>query len=153
MSYVQYEKYRKTLICTICKEKAYRKNLCRACYKRDQQTKYHCLFKSCTSPVFAATLCQKHFRSWQTHCLYCNRMVHCRHLCRSHYRKALKLDEFPQVPKCDREDCDKNTYLNHLCLEHYKDQFRTCIIVECNNHSHRRGLCCKHYFREIRNKD
>lgn len=148
MGYLAYEKYRQSLICTVCKQKAYRKHLCRSCYKRDQKMRFHCTAANCTSPVFASTLCQKHYRSWQTHCLLCNKMVHCRHLCRSHYRKALALNSFPEVPRCNK--CSKKTYLNDLCLEHFKQQFKKCIMVECNEYSHRRGLCCKHYFRQLR---
>ncbi len=148
MSYAAYERYRRSLVCSICKEKAYRKRLCRSCYKRDQKQRFHCTANNCTSPVFASTLCQKHYRAWQTNCLLCNKQVHCRSLCRSHYRKALETKEFPDVPKCRL--CDKNTYLNDLCLDHFKKQFKKCIVVECEEPSHRRGLCCKHYFRELR---
>ena len=150
MGYIEYERYRRTLICTICKSRAYRKNLCRSCYKRDQKQRFHCTFYSCTSPVFAATLCQRHYRSWQTHCLYCKRHVHCRHLCRTHYRKARETGEFPEEPRCRK--CDKKTYLNDLCINHFKDQFKKCIVVECNEKSHKTGLCCKHYFRHRRSK-
>lgn len=148
MGYTEYETYRKSLLCTVCKQGAYRKRLCRSCYRRDQKRTFHCTAKRCTSPVFASTLCQNHYRAWQTNCLLCNKMVFCRHLCRSHYRRARKNNEFPEEPKCRL--CDKKTYLNSLCLNHFKEQFKTCIVVECNEHSHRRGLCCKHYFRQRR---
>lgn len=148
MGYLAYEKYRRSLLCSVCKEKAYRKRLCRSCYKRDQRRRFHCTAVNCTSPVFASTLCQRHYRAWQTHCLYCNSMVFCRHLCRPHYRKALESKEFPKVPTC--KECDKKTYLNDFCLEHFKKQFKKCIMVECNEPSHRIGLCCKHYFRQRR---
>jgi len=145
MGYKIYEEYRKTLICKICKTPAHRKNLCRSCYKRQQKQTFHCTYKSCTCPVFAATLCQKHYRTWRTTCLYCKKPVHCRHLCRSHYRKALQDQEFPEEPRC--KYCDKNTYLNDMCIQHFKNQFKTCMFVDCENNSHKRGVCCKHYFR------
>lgn len=148
MGYAHYEEYRRSLVCTVCKEKAYRKHLCRACYRRDQQQRFHCTHRKCSSPVFAATLCQKHYRSWQTLCLYCSKNVHCRHLCRSHYRKALKNDEFPTPPPCKL--CDKKTYVSQLCLHHFKQQYNKCIMVECTGTSHKSGLCCSHYFRERR---
>ena len=148
MGYKQYELYRKSLVCSVCHERAYRKRLCRACYKRDQRRRFHCTAHNCTSPVFASALCQKHYRAWQTHCILCPNKVHCRSLCRSHYRKALQVGDFPQEPTCTQ--CNKKTYLNDLCLEHFKKQFDKCIVVECDEHSHRRGLCCKHYFRDLR---
>ena len=151
MGYAQYERYRRTLVCTICKDKAYRKNLCRSCYRRDQQTRYHCSFGKCTSPVFASSLCQRHYRAWRVQCLYCNKMIFCRHLCRSHYRKALQSKEFPEEPRCTK--CDKKTYLSNMCLKHFKQQFNKCIVVQCNEISHKCGLCCKHYFRQRRAKD
>jgi hypothetical protein len=150
MGYVSYEAYRKSLVCKNCKTKAYRKLLCRSCYKREQKQKFHCTFRNCTCPVFASTLCQKHYMAWQTHCLYCNRMVHCRHLCRIHYRIALKNKEFPEEPIC--KYCDRNEYLSGLCLEHFKEPFQRCVLVECENNSYRKGLCCKHYFRERRKR-
>lgn len=148
MGYAAYERYRRSLVCTVCKEKAYRKSLCRACYRRDQKQRFHCTFRGCCSPVFASTLCQKHYRAWQTHCLLCDSMVHCRHLCRSHYRKALSSGEFPAAPTCTK--CNKEVYLSGVCLHHFKEMYRTCIVVECNNSSHKKGLCCKHYFQQRR---
>ncbi len=136
--------------CKVCGNRPYRRRLCRPCYKRDQQQKFHCTFKKCTSPVFATTLCQKHYRVWRTTCLQCNKLIHCRSLCRSHYRKAIRNNDFPKEPICDRVDCNKPVYLNRTCIEHFKEQFKVCIVVECSDRSHKRGLCCKHYFRQRR---
>ena len=38
-------------------------------------------------------------------------------------------------------------YIFYKAMFHFKNQFKKCIVVECNNKSHKTGLCCKHYFR------
>ena len=132
--------------CIVCGDTVYRRQRCRACYKSLQRKTFHCTYNMCTRPVFAATLCQYHYRQWQTKCMLCTRKIYCRSLCRYHYRSA---KDFPIEKNCKK--CTKKVYLDDLCLAHFKKQFSAlCILVGCTRQAHRRGLCCRHYFRERR---
>ena len=148
----EYEERRRHKQCNNCDQKAYRRKLCRSCLKYHiiMSGKFHCTQINCQLPVFAATLCQKHFRNWQMTCLLCNKKPFRRSICRTCYRKARAGDiEFPEEPTCTK--CDDIVYLNDLCLKHFKSQFRRqCMMVGCDGKYHKRGLCCKHYFRERR---
>ena len=135
--------------CIVCLGKRYRKNRCRKCYKIYRQKLFHCTFKTCVKPVFAATLCQYHYRYWQTNCLLCDKNVYCRSLCRNHYRIARIDGIFPEEPKCIK--CDNTVYVHGMCLNHFKEKYKqNCLMIGCNSPSHKRGLCCKHYFRDRR---
>lgn len=137
-------------LCSVCKEKrSYRIKRCRKCYKIYKSSVFHCTFRSCHKPVFAATLCQYHYRHWRMKCLICNRNVYCKTLCRRHYRHCTQMKSFPEEPKCSK--CDKTVYVDSLCITHFKEKYEhNCLIVGCESKSHKRGLCCKHYFRERR---
>lgn len=136
--------------CTTCGLKVYRKTLCRKCYKIYRLNRFHCTYGKCIKPVFAATLCQYHYRKCQTPCILCDRHIYCRSLCRKHYREIrISGKEFPKEPTCTK--CDKTIYLQSLCLTHFKEKYQTsCLMVGCGGKSYKRGLCCKHYFRERR---
>lgn len=136
--------------CVIChQKKRYRKSRCRKCYKIYRQKLFHCTFKCCVKPVFAATLCQFHYKYWKTHCLLCNKRVYCRSLCRNHYRIANETGKFPDEKKCTK--CENTVYVDDICLVHFKEKYKqNCLMIGCNSASHKRGLCCKHYFRDRR---
>lgn len=122
--------------------------LCRACYRRDKNQGFHCTQGKCISPVFALTLCQRHYMQWQTRCLLCSNRVHYRYLCRSHYRIARRDNSFLPAPECIK--CGVKQYLNGLCIRHFKSQYNNCMMVGCENKAHKRGLCCSHYFKQRR---
>lgn len=130
--------------CTICDGKVYRMNLCKICYINYKKNTFHCTYKKCISPVFAMTLCQKHYRSWKSTCLFCEKDIYCKSVCRYHYMKYLKKEIDIHEPKCLL--CDSKVYVDNYCLKHFKDQFDNCIISGCKNKTHKRGLCCSHYF-------
>ena len=140
-----YEKQRKKQVCEVCGQKAYRKRMCKPCYRRDRSETFHCTVKNCVSPVFAQTLCQRHFQIFHTKCLMCDKHTYYRHLCRSHYRLASSTGNFPIEPTC--KHCDKKEYLMNLCINHFKDQFSECSQPGCKQKSHKKGMCCAHYFR------
>ena len=141
----------KTHSCIICKGSVYRKKRCRKCYIIYRKSLFHCTFKNCVKPVFAATLCQYHYRYWKMRCILCTNNIYCRSLCRKHYREASETNEFPDEPVCMH--CEKKVYVQSLCLQHFKDKYKqSCIMVGCENETHKRGLCCKHYFRERRSQ-
>lgn len=121
--------------------------LCKKCYTLSGV--FHCTFNTCNRPVFAATLCQHHYRRYRVRCLKCNTGVYCRSLCRKHYRRSLTMRRFPREPKCSQ--CATTAYMDKLCIDHFKAKFdQGCVIVNCNKPSHKRGLCCSHYFKERR---
>lgn len=127
----------------------YRVMRCRRCYKIHRMNKFHCTFRSCCRPVFAATLCQYHYRHWRVRCLLCDEHVYCKSLCRKHYRKCSARKKFPKERLCLK--CQKIEYVDRLCMEHFKEKYdQKCIVVNCDRSSHKRGLCCAHYFRERR---
>jgi hypothetical protein len=136
--------------CTVCKgSNIYRLKRCRKCYKIYRLSVFHCTYKNCCKPVFAATLCQYHYRHWRIKCLMCDRNVYCKTLCRRHYRACTRLNSFPEERKCRK--CNNNEYVDSLCLSHFKEKYKqTCLIVGCDKKSHKRGLCCSHYFKERR---
>ena len=59
--------------CSQCNHKQYRKTLCRRCYKKFRKNHFHCTHGTCYKPVFSATLCQFHYRYYQTSCLLCDK--------------------------------------------------------------------------------
>lgn len=121
----------------------FRKKQCKSCYRENDT--FHCTSNGCLNPVFAATLCQYHYRQWRTNCIQCSRPIYCRSLCRTHYRKASRLKQFPPEPIC--VECNNVAYINNLCIRHFKQRFRqSCAIVNCSKESHKSGLCCMHYF-------
>lgn len=141
----------KTIVsCTVCNENPqYRINRCRKCYKIHKSKLFHCTYGTCYKPVFAATLCQYHYRHWRSKCLLCDRNVYCKTLCRKHYRECTALHNFPEERKCNK--CDKTEYVDNLCLFHFKEKYKQlCLIVGCESMPHKMGLCCKHYFRNRR---
>jgi len=150
MSYYRlYDQYRNSLTCTRCGNKHYRAKLCKPCYKQDRETQFHCTHTHCTRPVFAATLCQKHYRSYKTKCLVCNcRYTYYRHLCRTHYRAASQTGNFPIEPICNVKDCSEKRFVGTKCLKHFKDQYRSCKV--CKDEVYAKGFCCKHYFQARR---
>ena len=146
-----YEKYRASIRCQICNEKAYRKRLCRHCYKVENKNTFHCTVKNCVCPVFALTLCQKHYKIMHTKCYFCEKSIHCRNLCRKHYDICRENGKFPMEETCN--ECNKNVYLNGKCILHFKRQFyASCIIAGCENEKHKKGMCCAHYYRTRRKK-
>lgn len=136
--------------CKICNNEIYKMSLCKTCYIHEKKQNFHCTHTKCIRPVFAMTLCQKHFKMYKRTCLYCNKAIHCRNVCRKHYQDYLdnKIDIIQ--PTCI--SCDKDVYIDQRCLYHFKQQFSKCMLVGCSNKSHKRGLCCKHYFQYRRRK-
>ena len=132
------------MACEICQNKVYRLNLCKICYINSKKNTFHCTHHKCISPVFAMTLCQKHYRMWKSSCLFCNKNIYCKSVCRSHYMKYLNGELKIQEPSCLH--CKNKVYVDHICLKHFKDKYSQCIITGCNNKNHKRGLCCAHYF-------
>ena len=148
---VAYEKYRATIRCQVCNQKAFRKQLCRHCYAVESKHSFHCTVKNCVSPVFAMTLCQKHYKTLFVKCYYCEKSVHCRNLCRKHYEDCREDGSFPPQDICN--ECTKNVYLDSKCILHFKRQFyNTCIIAGCEKVKHKKGMCCAHYYRTRRKK-
>jgi hypothetical protein len=137
-------------LCTICQtEPLYRRRRCKACYVEYMNSFFHCTFNTCIKPVFAATLCQYHYRHWRVTCIQCTKPVYCRSLCRNHYRKAAALKRFPKEPECRK--CNKSVFMDRMCIKHFKEQFKqSCIMVNCQRSVHKRGLCCAHYFQDRR---
>lgn len=136
---------RMTLCQTCHAQPIYRKKRCNQCYRDYVAQYFHCTSHRCLKPVFAATLCQYHYRQWRVSCLECTRPVYCRSLCRTHYRRAAAARQFPDEPTC--AECNAVVYVNNLCLRHFKQQFQqSCAMVDCEKASHKRGLCCAHYF-------
>lgn len=144
-----YEKKRKLLKCQVCKKKAFRRRLCKQCLTIEIFPTFHCTVNKCISPVFALTLCQKHYKHYHESCILCKNSLYCRNLCRKHYDLCRKNGNFPAVKKCS--DCDKNVYIGNKCLHHFKKQFiSSCILVGCNNKPYKKNMCCSHYFKERR---
>lgn len=131
-------------MCDVCKHKKYKLNLCKSCYKNEKKNTFHCTHTNCLSPVFAMTLCQKHYRIWKVPCLLCSKKIYCKSVCRSHYMQYLKKEIEINEPLCKL--CNKKVYINNICLNHFKENYNYCIIINCKNKSHKRGLCCSHYF-------
>jgi len=152
MSYSRwYERQRSQIKCKNCGTKAYRRKLCRPCYKEDRRTNgFHCTVGSCICPCFSHTLCQRHYQAYMSRCLICNeKNTYCRHLCRTHYREACKTGDFPVPPTCSQ--CDTVTFVNDLCLHHFKESVKTsCLVIGCEKDPFRRGLCTTHFFRAYR---
>jgi hypothetical protein len=135
--------------CSQCNHKQYRKTLCRRCYKKFRKNHFHCTHGTCYKPVFSATLCQFHYRYYQTSCLLCDKKPYCRTLCKKHYKERSVNGDFPPEPSCIK--CSNNVYVQSLCLKHFKEKYDSdCIMVGCGRSSFRRGLCCRHYFKERR---
>ena len=147
----RYEVYRRTIRCKICGYKAYRKELCRICYRIEHKNQFRCTHINCCSPIFAATVCQKHYRQIYTKCMLCDGHIFARHLCRYHYN-ICKEEGFPEEPTC--KECDKKEFVEGVCLHHFKEKYKMneCILVCCNNKLYKNGLCCKHYFQHRRHK-
>lgn len=156
-NFQEYDKWRNSLTCDVCDEKHYRMGLCKPCYKKNRKESFHCTHLRCVNPVFGATLCQRHYRSYRQRCLICSsKNVYYRHLCRTHYRHASNTGNFPIEPKCSKENCTKKSFVDGLCLHHFKEKYSTyitCSKPNCEKKSHRRGLCCSHYFSERRKKE
>ena len=134
----------------MCHRTVYRKRRCRRCYRNHRKTLFHCTYKHCVKPVFAATLCQYHYKYWKRRCTLCDNHVYCRSLCRKHYRIAIREDIFPPEPKCLKCNCP--VYVQDTCINHFKEKYKqsTCVMVGCEATTHKKGMCCKHYFRERR---
>lgn len=155
-NFKEYDQWRNALKCNICNEKHYRVGLCRSCYKKSRKEQFHCTHTNCVNPVFGATLCQKHYRSYRQRCLICHsRSVYYRHLCRTHYRQATKTGNFPVEPKCKCEGCATKVFVEGMCLKHFKEKYTDseCKINDCENKIFKRGLCCSCYFLERRKKE
>lgn len=152
-NYKDYDEWRNSLRCDICNEQHYRMGMCKVCYKKHLESSFHCTHQRCVLPVFALTLCQRHYRSYRQRCLICSsRYVYYRHLCRKHYREAQKTNQWPIQPTCKVINCSKKVYVDGLCLKHFKLQYSQCSVTGCTKTSHRKGLCCSHYFKERRKK-
>lgn len=154
-NFKEYDAWRNSLKCDICHDQHYRMGMCKSCYKTHRENSFHCTHKNCISPVFGATLCQRHYRSYRQRCLICSsRYVFYRHLCRTHYRQATKSGNFPIEPICKVNTCLNKTYVENLCLKHFKDKYRSnCSVTNCEKKSHRKGLCCAHYFQKRRKEE
>ncbi len=148
-NFKEYDQWRNSLTCDTCGERHYRMGMCKACYKKNREMSFHCTHKNCVNPVFGATLCQRHYRSYRQRCLICHsKHVYYRHLCRIHYRHAKASGNFPVEPKCTKDECTKKTFVDNLCLHHFKEKYSSTVCREpnCEKKCHRRGLCCAHYF-------
>lgn len=134
--------------CKICENKIYRMRLCKVCYIADKKQKFHCTYSRCYRPVFALTLCQRHFKMYKSSCLLCSKKIHCRDLCRKHYQDYLDDKISVERPVC--KHCNKYVFVDKLCLFHFKQQYDTCMMVGCGKKIHKKGLCCSHYFKHRR---
>lgn len=164
-NYKEYDEWRNSLKCDICNDTHYRTGLCRNCYKKNRKKQFHCTHRNCLNPVFGATLCQRHYRSYHQRCLVCHsKNVYYKHLCRSHYRHCTKTGNFPVEPTCTHktiisEDniikCSKKTFVGGLCLHHFKKKYgqKECTVESCDKQAFRTRLCCSHYFMERRKKE
>ena len=128
----------------VCDSVVYKQNLCKVCYIQEKEQQFHCTHAKCIRPVFALTLCQKHFKMYKRSCLLCTKPIHCKNVCRKHYQDFLDDKIKIQQPMC--KYCLKAVYVDKLCLQHFKDQYSQCMFVGCDNKSHKKGLCCAHYF-------
>lgn len=131
--------------CKICDNRIYRSGLCKVCFINDRKQYFHCTHNKCISPVFALTLCQKHYKMYKSSCLLCSKKIHCKNVCRKHYQDYLDKKIIIKQPVC--KYCFRTVYLNKLCLKHFKDKYSFCMVNTCKNKNHKRGLCCAHYFR------
>lgn len=129
-------------MCTRCNKLSFRKHLCYEHWKESRSSRYHCTWSSCTSPLFALTLCRTHYRAANVDCNVdsCRRPVYCKQVCSYHYRKGI----IPPLRICDM--CEQSVYMNRKCFTHFIH--RTCI--QCGNPAFAKQLCQAHYMHKRR---
>ncbi len=95
----------------------------------------------------------------------CDRDVHCRGLCRTHYQYLCRgYDLLPITPiastilvriSCSVPGCTEIQYAQKLCHTHYKRAHRggrRCDVPGCKNQHQARGYCAAHYMIWMDNK-
>lgn len=129
-------------MCSKCSKSIHRRHLCYEHWKEARAQRYHCTWQSCSSPIFALTLCKHHYRAANVRCNVtdCKRPSYCKQVCRYHYSKKI----IPPLKICSI--CSQPVYMNEKCFRHFIG--RTCI--RCSRPTFSKQLCRRHYMRKWR---